>query len=279
MKLARIGPNGAEKPAILDENGVYRDLSGKIPDVDGTSLSDLSWAEDINIASLPAFPAAERIGPCVGSVGKFVCVGLNYTDHAAETGARAPKEPILFGKATSSITGPYDSIIIPRGSEKTDWEVELGIVIGKEALYVDRENALNYVAGYCIVNDVSERAFQVERSGQWIKGKSADSFAPIGPWVVTKDEIEDVGNLGMWLDVDGHRFQDGSTANMIFDVPTLISYISQFMSLQPGDIIPTGTPAGVGMGQKPQKFLSPGQVVTLGIEGLGEQRQNVVASQ
>ena len=279
MKLARVGPRGAEKPAILDGNDTYRDLSGIVPDINGDTLQDLAWAQDLDIASLTAFPEGERVGPCVGSIGKMICVGLNYSDHAAETGARIPREPILFGKATSSISGPFDPIVIPRNSEKADWEVELGIVIGKETLYVDKADALNCVAGFCVVNDVSERAFQTERGGQWIKGKSADSFAPIGPWLVTKDEIDDVGNLQMWLEVDGHRYQDGTTANMIFDVPTLVSYISQFMSLQPGDIIPTGTPAGVGMGQKPQTYLRPGQVVTLEIEGLGKQRQQVVAAQ
>ena len=275
MKLARIGKSGEERPAILDGNGSYRDLSSIIPDIAGQALEDLSWADGLDTDGLPELPEGARIGPCVGSVGKMICVGLNYSDHAAETGQKPPSEPILFGKATSAITGPYDNVVIPRGSEKTDWEVELGIVIGKEAKYVREEEALEYVAGYCIVNDVSERAFQTERGGQWIKGKSADTFAPIGPWLVTRDEIADPSNLAMWLDVDDHRYQDGSTSTMIFSVATLVSYISHFMSLQPGDLIPTGTPAGVGLGKQPQVYLKPGQVMTLGIEGLGEQRQEV----
>ena len=278
MKFLRIGHPGAEKPAVLDAAGRVRDLSGKIDDIAGDALADLSWTSGLDIESLDIVEGSPRVGPCVGSVGKVICVGLNYSDHAAETGQTPPKEPILFGKATSAITGPYDDVVIPRGSKKTDWEVELGIVIGREAKYVGEENALNHVAGYCVVNDVSERSFQAERSGQWIKGKSADTFAPIGPWLVTADEIENTSNLHMWLEVDGHRYQDGSTSTMIFGVAFLVSYISQFMSLQPGDIIPTGTPPGVGMGQKPQIYLKPGQTIRLGIDGLGEQRQNVVAS-
>lgn len=278
MKFLRIGHPGAEKPAVLDAVGRVRDLSGKIDDIAGDALADLSWTSGLDIESLDIVEGSPRVGPCVGSVGKVICVGLNYSDHAAETGQTPPKEPILFGKATSAITGPYDDVVIPRGSKKTDWEVELGIVIGREAKYVGEENALNHVAGYCVVNDVSERSFQAERSGQWIKGKSADTFAPIGPWLVTADEIENTSNLHMWLEVDGHRYQDGSTSTMIFGVAFLVSYISQFMSLQPGDIIPTGTPPGVGMGQKPQIYLKPGQTIRLGIDGLGEQRQNVVAS-
>lgn len=278
MKFLRIGHPGAEKPAVLDAAGRVRDLSGKIDDIAGDALADLSWTSGLDIESLDIVEGSPRVGPCVGSVGKVICVGLNYSDHAAETGQTPPKEPILFGKATSAITGPYDDVVIPRGSKKTDWEVELGIVIGREAIYVGEENALNHVAGYCVVNDVSERSFQAERSGQWIKGKSADTFAPIGPWLVTADEIENTSNLHMWLEVDGHRYQDGSTSTMIFGVAFLVSYISQFMSLQPGDIIPTGTPPGVGMGQKPQIYLKPGQTIRLGIDGLGEQRQNVVAS-
>lgn len=277
MKLARIGNRGAEVPVILDNDGHYRDLSDIVKDIDGQTLTDLSWASGLDISALPTLSDGTRIGPCLGSVGKFVCIGLNYSDHAAETGAKIPAEPILFGKATSSITGPNDAVVIPKGSNKTDWEVELGVVIGTETRYVSEEDALEYVVGYCIVNDISERSFQIERGGQWIKGKSADTFAPIGPWLVTKDEIPDPQNLKMWLDVDGKRHQDGSTQNMIFGVKKLVSYVSQFMSLQPGDIIPTGTPAGVGLGMKPPIFLRAGQVMELGIEGLGTQRQEVVA--
>lgn len=278
MKLARLGPVGTEKPAVIDEAGNYRDLSSIIPDITGKTLEDLSWAEDLNINSLPIFPENTRIGPCVGNIGKLICVGLNYSDHAAETGNPIPKEPILFGKATSSIIGPNDNVVIPRGSTKTDWEVELGVVISREAKYVSEKNALEHVAGYCVVNDVSEREFQIEKGGQWIKGKSCDTFAPIGPWMVTRDEIPDPQNLKMWLEVDDLRRQDGSTKTMIFGISTLISYISSFMSLQPGDIIPTGTPPGVGLGLKPPVFLKPGQTMKLGIEGLGMQTQKVVAA-
>lgn len=278
MKLARIGSPGNEVPAILSDDGHYRDLSSVVSDIDGDSLADLSWSTGLDPVALPCLPADARVGACVGSVGKLIAVGLNYSDHAAETGQRIPKEPILFGKATSSICGPFDDVIIPRGSEKLDWEVELAIVIGKAASYVSEMNATDHIAGYCIMNDVSERAFQIERSGQWIKGKSADTFGPTGPWLVTKDEISDPQNLGMWLDVDGTRQQDGNTSTMIFGVRMLVSYISQFMSLQPGDIITTGTPPGVGMGKNPQVFLQAGQTMTLGVEGLGEQRQTVVAS-
>ena len=278
MKLARLGPVGTEKPAVIDETGNYRDLSSIIPDITGKTLEDLSWAEGLDINSLPIFPENSRIGPCVGEIGKLICVGLNYSDHAAETGNPIPKEPILFGKATSSIIGPNDNVVIPRNSTKTDWEVELGVVISKEAKYVSEENALEHVAGYCVVNDVSEREFQIEMGGQWIKGKSCDTFAPIGPWMVTRDEIPDPQNLKMWLEVDGLRRQDGSTKTMIFGVSTLVSYISRFMSLQPGDIIPTGTPPGVGLGLKPPLFLKPGQTMKLGIEGLGTQTQKVVAA-
>lgn len=277
MKLARLGERGAEAPAILDNQGQYRNLTGIVDDINGQTLSDLSWAVDLNISNLPEFPLGTRIGPCVGSVGKLVCVGLNYSDHAKETGAKIPEQPILFGKATSSLSGPNDDVIIPKGSSKTDWEIELGVVIGAEARYVSEEQALDFVAGYCVVNDISEREFQIERGGQWIKGKSADTFAPIGPWLVTRDEIPDPQNLKMWLDVDGTRRQEGSSQNMIFGVCSLVSYISQFMSLQPGDIIPTGTPAGVGLGMKPPTFLRAGQVMELGIEGLGSQRQKLIA--
>lgn len=278
MKLARLGPVGTEKPAVIDTDGNYRDLSSIIPDITGKTLEDLSWAEGLDINSLPIFPENTRIGPCVGGIGKLICVGLNYSDHAAETGNPIPKEPILFGKATSSIIGPNDNVVIPRGSTKTDWEVELGVVISQEAKYVSEENALEHVAGYCVVNDVSEREFQIEKGGQWIKGKSCDTFAPIGPWMVTRDEIPDPQNLKMWLEVDDLRRQDGSTKTMIFGVSTLVSYISRFMSLQPGDIIPTGTPPGVGLGLKPPVFLKPGQTMKLGIEGLGTQTQKVVSA-
>ncbi len=278
MKLARIGDPGSEVPAVLGSDGTYRDLSSVIDDIGGDALADMSWTEGLAIASLPELPPDSRIGPCVGSVGKLIAVGLNYSDHAAETGQKIPKEPILFGKATSCICGPNDNVILPRGSEKLDWEVELAIVIGREASYVDEADAESHIAGYCIVNDVSERSFQIERSGQWIKGKSADTFGPTGPWLVTRDEIPDPQNLAMWLDVEGERRQDGNTSTMIFGVFTLVSYISRFMSLQPGDIITTGTPPGVGMGRNPQEFLRAGQVMTLGIEKLGQQRQVVVDS-
>lgn len=281
MKLLRHGPKGAEKPAILDADGKARDLSAHVPDLGGRWLTPEGLAEiaAIDVKSLPAV-APERIGPCVAHVGKFICVGLNYADHAAETGAAIPAEPILFMKATSAITGPNDPVIIPRGSKKTDWEVELGVVIGAEARYVSEADAMKHVAGYCLINDVSERAFQAERGGQWTKGKSADSFGPIGPWLVTPDEIADPQNLSMWLTVDGVTRQNGSTRTMIFPVRTLVSYISQFMSLQPGDVISTGTPPGVGLGMKPEPiFLVPGQTIRLGIEGLGEQRQITVAAE
>ncbi|WP_062014581.1 ureidoglycolate lyase [Aureimonas sp. AU4] len=281
MKLLRYGERGAEKPGLLDSSGTLRDLSGHVEDIAGDVLSDevLARLRSLDPASLPAVPAGVRMGPCVGRVGKFICIGLNYADHAAETGAPIPAEPIVFMKATSAITGPNDGILIPRNSVKTDWEVELGVVIGREARYVAESEALNFVAGYCVVNDLSERAFQTERGGQWTKGKSADTFGPIGPWLVTRDEVPDPQALSMWLEVDGHRYQDGSTRTMIFGVAHVVSYLSQFMSLQPGDVITTGTPPGVGMGLKPEPvYLKPGQVVRLGIEGLGEQRQDVAAA-
>jgi 2-keto-4-pentenoate hydratase/2-oxohepta-3-ene-1,7-dioic acid hydratase in catechol pathway len=279
MKLLRYGPVGHEKPGLLDAEGTIRDLSGVIPDVAGAVLSPqgLDRLRAIDPATLPRVDGEPRIGPCVGQVGKFVCIGLNYSDHAAESGMKVPPEPIVFMKATSAICGPNDGIEIPRGSEKTDWEVELGIVIGTTAKYVDEATALDHVAGYCVVNDVSERAFQAERSGQWTKGKSADTFGPIGPWLVTRDEISDPQNLSMWLDVDGRRCQDGSTRTMVYGAAFVVSYLSQFMSLQPGDIIATGTPPGVGMGMKPPVFLRPGNRVRLGIEGLGTQEQLVRA--
>lgn len=280
MKLLRVGEKGRERPALLDANGKLRDLTGIVDDVAGATLlpGELQRLREIDPQSLPELPSDLRIGPCVGNVGKFICVGLNYADHAAESGLDVPKEPVIFMKATSAICGPNDDIIIPRNSRKTDWEVELGVVIGREARYVDEADALDHVAGYCVINDLSEREFQIERSGQWTKGKSADTFGPIGPWLVTADEIEDPQNLSMWLDVDGRRFQDGSTRTMVYGVAHVVSYISQFMSLQPGDIISTGTPPGVGMGVKPEPiYLRPGQDMRLGIEKLGEQRQRTVA--
>lgn len=277
MKLLRVGPLGQEKPALYDQSGVYRDLSAHIKDLSGDVLNDegLAKLRNIDEESLPILDANIRIGACVGHVGKFICIGLNYSDHAAETGMTLPDEPVLFFKATSAICGPNDDILIPRNSTKTDWEVELGIIIGKEARYVSEGTAMDHVAGYCVINDVSERSFQLERSGQWVKGKSADTFGPIGPWLVTRDEVADPQNLKMWLEVDGHRYQEGSTATMVFGVRHLVSYISQFMSLQAGDVISTGTPPGVGMGQNPQIYLKEGQVMSLGIEGLGKQKQKV----
>lgn len=279
MKLLRYGQPGAEKPALLDADGKVRDLSGHVPDIGGVVLTSAGLAaiEALDPKSLPLVENPGRLGPCVARVGKFICVGLNYADHAAETGAKIPEEPILFMKATSAITGPNDNVIIPRNSQKTDWEVELGVIIGDEARYVTEADAMNHVAGYCLINDVSERAFQSERGGQWTKGKSADSFGPIGPWVVTRGEIADPQNLKMWLTVDGVSRQNGSSKTMIFTVPFLVHYISQFMSLQPGDIISTGTPPGVGLGIKPDPiFLHAGQTIKLGIEGLGEQQQLTV---
>jgi len=279
MKLLRHGPRNREKPGMLDARGNLRDLSEHVEDIAGDALCAQSLARlaALDAQSLPRLPEDTRLGPCVGQVGKIVCVGLNYADHAEEAGMPVPDEPVLFFKATSAITGPQDEVIIPRGAQKTDWEVELGVVIGTEARYVDEADALAHVAGYCVVNDISERAFQIERAGQWVKGKSADSFAPIGPWLVTADAVPDPQNLALWLEVDGERRQDGSTRTMIFGVRQLISYISQFMSLQPGDIISTGTPPGVGMGMSPPRYLEPGQQMRLGVEGLGEQRLDVRA--
>ncbi|PGH58387.1 2-hydroxyhepta-2,4-diene-1,7-dioate isomerase [Azospirillum palustre] len=278
MKLLRYGPPGQEKPGLLDADGRIRDLSVHVDDIAGTALlpDGLDRLRAIDPASLPLVEGNPRLGPCVGQVGKMVCIGLNFSDHAAETGMAVPPEPIIFMKATSAIVGPNDPIELPRGSEKTDWEVELAFVIGKTAKYVSEDEAMDHVAGYCIVNDVSERAFQIERQGQWTKGKSCDSFGPTGPWLVTRDEIEDPQALKMWLEVNGHRYQDGSSATMVYGVRYLVSYLSRFMSLQPGDIVSTGTPPGVGMGQKPQVFLKAGDVVELGVEGLGIQRQTVV---
>ena len=278
MKLVRYGSFGAEKPGLLDEQGVLRDLSSIVSDIAGAALlpENLARIRAVDPAVLPAVEGTPRIGACVGQVGKFVCVGLNYTDHAAESGMAIPDEPVLFMKPPNCIVGPYDTVEIPRGSTKTDWEVELGIVIGKPAKYVSVEDAYAHVAGYCVVNDVSERGFQLERGGQWDKGKGCDTFGPIGPWLVTTDEITDPHVLDMWLEVDGKRYQNGSTRTMIFSVPTIVSYISQFMSLQPGDIITTGTPPGVGLGQKPPVYLKAGQTMRLAISGLGEQQQTTV---
>lgn len=280
MKLLRVGAKGSEKPAILAEDGSIRDLSGIVGDIGGQALSPegLAKIRGTDLGVLPRLSDTDRIGPCVANVGKFICIGLNYADHAAETGAPIPKEPIIFMKATSAIIGPNDDVIIPKNAIKPDWEVELAIVIGTEARYVEEADALDYVAGYCVCNDVSERHWQTERGGQWDKGKGADTFGPIGPWLVTKDEVADPQNLSMWLEIDGHRYQNGSTKTMIFGVATVVSYVSQFMSLQPGDIITTGTPPGVGMGIKPDPiWLKPGNVMRLGVEGLGEQTQHVKA--
>ena len=281
MKLLRYGQNGAEKPGLLDRDGKIRDLSAYVSDIAGEALLDENLAKiaALDMDNLPVVEGFPRLGACVGSVGKFVCIGLNYADHAAESGLPLPEEPVIFFKATSSIIGPNDDVEIPRNSCKTDWEVELGVVIGKEAKYVSKENALSYVAGYCVINDLSERDFQLHRSGQWVKGKSADTFGPIGPWLVTCDEVKDPQNLGMYLEVNGHRYQDGSTKTMHFDVATIISHLSEFMSLQPGDVISTGTPPGVGLGQNPETYLKAGDVMELGIEGLGVQKQYVKASQ
>jgi len=278
MKLLRFGEAGSEKPGAMDADGKIRDLSGIVADIDGSVLGDaeLDKLRDVDLASLPAVPAGTRMGACVGNVGKMICIGLNYADHAAESGMEVPPEPIIFFKATSAICGPDDDVEIPRASTATDWEVELGVVIGKRAKYVDEADAFDHVAGYCVVNDVSERDFQIERAGQWVKGKSHDTFGPTGPWMVTRDEVPDPQNLKMWLDVDGDRKQDGSTKTMVYGVQYLVSYLSQFMTLEPGDIISTGTPPGVGMGQTPPTYLSAGQSMVLGIEGLGEQRQKTV---
>ncbi|MCK9552445.1 fumarylacetoacetate hydrolase family protein [Aquamicrobium sp.] len=279
MKLLRYGEPGAEKPGLLDAEGGIRDLSAHVTDIGGAALDPVALAElaKLDPQTLPAVSGSPRIGPCVANVGKFICIGLNYADHAAESGLAVPSEPVVFMKASSAIVGPDDDVLIPRGSEKTDWEVELGIVIGRKAKYVSEAEALNYVAGYCVAHDVSERAFQNERQGQWTKGKSCDTFGPIGPWMVTKDEIADPQQLGMWLKVNGETMQNGSTRTMVYQVAYLVSYLSQFMSLMPGDIISTGTPPGVGMGMKPQRFLRAGDVIELGIEGLGTQKQNVKA--
>ena len=279
MKLLRYGPVGQEKPGLLDAQGRIRDLSAHVGDIAGDALlpEGLARIAALDLQGLPVVTGNPRLGACVAGTGKFICIGLNYSDHAAETGAQVPSEPIIFMKATSAIVGPNDVVEIPRKSVKTDWEVELGVVIGKTAKYVGEQDALQHVAGYCVINDLSEREFQLERQGQWTKGKSADTFGPTGPWLVTRDEIPDPQHLPMWLEVNGVRRQNGSTATMVFGVAKLVSYLSQFMSLRPGDIISTGTPPGVGLGLKPPVFLKPGDVMTLGIQGLGEQRQKVVA--
>ena len=279
MKLLRFGLNGAEKPGIVDADGRVRDLSGIVPDISGAVLSDegMQVIRDADLTTLPIVSADTRLGPCVVGTGKFICIGLNYADHAAESGMDVPTEPVIFMKATSAICGPNDPIVIPRGSEKTDWEVELAVIIGKRAKYVIEADAMDYVAGYAVTNDVSERAFQLERLGQWTKGKSCDNYGQLGPWLVTRDEVDDPQAMGMWLTVNGKTMQDGSTKTMVYGVAHIISYLSQFMSLQPGDVISTGTPPGVGMGQKPQQYLQPGDVVELGIAGLGQQRQTVIS--
>ena len=278
MKFFRHGPAGSEKPGVIDSQGTMRDLSGQLADIDAALLTrgrDLGLG-GLELASLPIVASGTRIGPCVAGVGKFVCIGLNYSDHARETGAEVPPEPVIFLKATTTICGPDDDIEKPRGSNKLDWEVELGLVIGKRAKYVSEAEAMDHLFGYCVINDVSEREFQIERSGTWDKGKGCDTFGPLGPWLVTRDEVADPCDLHMWLDVNGKRFQNGSTATMVYQPAFLISYVSQFMTLMPGDIISTGTPPGVGMGQKPPVFLNAGDRIELGIEGLGIQRQRVV---
>ena len=281
MKLLRYGPAGQEKPGCLDAEGRVRDLSAHVDDIAGAALlpETIARLKTLDITTLPVVdgtPQADlRLGPCVGQTGKFVCIGLNYADHAAESGMDVPPEPVIFNKWTSAIVGPDDEVIIPRGSQKTDWEVELGVVIGKGGAYIDESNAMDHVAGFCVINDVSEREFQIERAGTWDKGKGCDTFGPTGPWLVTPDEVGDYDNLSMWLEVDGKRHQNGSTATMVYKVPHLISYCSQFMSLQPGDVISTGTPPGVGMGLKPPTYLSGGETMRLGIEKLGTQTQKV----
>lgn len=279
MKLLRYGPVGQERPGLLDEEGRIRDLGGAVDDIAGETLTEagLEKLRALDIASLPLVSENVRIGAAVGRIGKFICVGLNYADHAAESGMAVPDQPVLFMKATSAVIGPDDTVVIPRDSQKTDWEVELGVVIGDRAHDAPVETALNHVAGYAVINDLSEREFQLEHGGQWVKGKSCDTFGPIGPWLVTRDEIPDPQNLALWLEVNGHRYQDGNTRTMVFTVAKLVSYISRYMTLMPGDVISTGTPPGVGLGQKPPVYLKPGDVMELGIEGLGRQRQQAVA--
>ena len=279
MKLLRYGEKGQERPALLDNDGQLRDLSAVVADIAGQTLSPESIArlQDIDPSTLPLVQGSPRIGACVGQVGKFICIGLNYADHAAETGAAIPAEPVVFSKWTSAIVGPNDNVEIPRHSRKTDWEVELGVVIGKGGRYISENQAMEHVAGYCVINDVSEREFQLELGGTWDKGKGCDTFGPLGPWLVTRDEIADPHQLDLWLEVDGHRYQNGNTRTMIFQIPKIISYLSQFMSLQPGDVISTGTPPGVGLGIKPEPvYLRADQTMRLGISGLGEQQQRTV---
>jgi 2-keto-4-pentenoate hydratase/2-oxohepta-3-ene-1,7-dioic acid hydratase in catechol pathway len=279
MKLVRYGEKGSEKPGLIDGDGTLRDLSAHVSDIDGSTLGEESLAKlrAIDASSLPAVSGSPRLGCPVGSIGKVLCIGLNFSDHAKESNLPIPEEPILFMKATTSLSGPNDQVVLPKGSLKSDWEVELGIVIGKRASYVEEGDALDYVAGYTLVNDVSEREHQIESTGQWVKGKSADTFCPVGPWVLTADEVADPQALGMWLELNGKRMQDGTSATQIFGVKTVVSYVSRYMTLMPGDIIPTGTPPGVGMGMSPQVFLKAGDVMRLGIDGLGEQEQKVVA--
>jgi 2-keto-4-pentenoate hydratase/2-oxohepta-3-ene-1,7-dioic acid hydratase in catechol pathway len=277
MKLCRYGDRGAEKPGLIDPQGRLRDLSGHVADIAGPVLADLAALRGVDPSSLPLVAGSPRLGACVGGIGKFICIGLNYSDHAAESGMAVPPEPVIFAKYTSAVCGPNDPIIIPRGSVKTDWEVELAFVIGKPGKYIAEADAMDHVAGFFICNDVSERSFQAERSGQWSKGKSSDNFGPIGPWLVTRDEVPDAGKLHMWLEVNGKRMQDGSTSTMVYKVPFLVSYLSQFFTLHPGDVVSTGTPPGVGLGMKPPQYLKPGDVVDVGIEGLGQQRQVCVA--
>jgi len=281
MKLLRYGPAGQEKPGLLDADGTLRDLSAHVADIDGAALSaeSLATLRALDPATLPAVEGAPRLGACVGRIGKFICIGLNYADHAAESGLAVPSEPVVFNKWLSAVVGPNDDVRIPRGSKKTDWEVELGVVIGRTASYIEEADALDHVAGYCVINDVSEREYQIERGGTWDKGKGCDTFGPIGPWLVTADEVPDPQTLGLWLEVDGHRYQDGNTRTMVFGVAHLVAYLSRFMTLHPGDVISTGTPPGVGMGCKPEPvYLRPGQTMRLGIDGLGEQRQRTVAA-
>lgn len=279
MKLLRFGPDGQEKPGLLDADGAIRDLSGVVDDIGGATLhgDGLQRVRDLDPASLPLVEGSPRLGPCVTGASKFVCIGLNYSDHAAESGLDVPPEPIIFMKANSSICGPNDDVYIPRGSTKTDWEVELAVIIGKPGKYIDEADAMDHVAGYAVTNDVSERAFQIEMSGQWTKGKSCDRFGPLGPWLVTADDIADPQDLGMWLTVNGQTMQNGSTATMVFGVAHLVSYLSRFMPLLPGDVISTGTPPGVGLGMTPPTYLKAGDVVELGIDGLGQQRQTFIA--
>jgi 2-keto-4-pentenoate hydratase/2-oxohepta-3-ene-1,7-dioic acid hydratase in catechol pathway len=279
MKLLRYGPVGQEKPGLLDDNGTLRDLSAHVDDIANDTISPegLATLSSLDVSTLPAVEGSPRLGACVSGIGKFMCIGLNYSDHAAESGHPVPEEPVLFAKATSAVCGPDDDIVMPRGSVKTDWEVELGVVIGKAAKYVSEDEALDYVAGYCVINDVSERTFQLEGTGQWVKGKSCDTFGPTGPWLVTTDEIQNPQNLGIWLEVNGHRYQNGNTSTMVFTVAHIVSYLSNFFTLHPGDVISTGTPPGVGLGLNPPVYLKSGDKIRLGIDGLGEQNQTVVS--